>query len=111
MDDSGLVEQLKKAIRESGLSLAEIARLSKVDHTRLSRFVRDDRTLTLPAAQQVCDALGLRIQLVKGSPSDANESQPADGSEAPQPARRGAQVDEPTPSPPRTPRRRRKGAL
>jgi hypothetical protein len=32
-----------------------------VGHDRLSRFLRDERTLTLPAAENLCKALGLGL--------------------------------------------------
>lgn len=61
MKESEIIRQLKRAIQDSGLALAEIARRSGVDHSRLSRFVRGERTLTLPAAAKVCEILGLRL--------------------------------------------------
>jgi transcriptional regulator with XRE-family HTH domain len=56
-----IVEQLKQAIRRSGLSLSEIARRSGVDHGRLSRFCRSERTLTMSAAAKVCEILGMTL--------------------------------------------------
>lgn len=61
MAETDIVEQLRHAITDAGLSLAEIARRSGVDHTRLSRFMRNERTLTLSATAKVCKALELRL--------------------------------------------------
>src|SRR5262245_66145994 len=49
-----LVAQLRQAIRDSGLSLHELGRRTGVSQGQLSRFLRGDRTLTLPAAARVC---------------------------------------------------------
>lgn len=59
---SDLAEQLKQAIRDSGLSLSELGQQSAVSHTVLSRFMRNERTLTLPLAAKVSRALGLQLQ-------------------------------------------------
>jgi transcriptional regulator with XRE-family HTH domain len=64
-----LIEQLRQAIRESGLALAEIARRCgkdteghlRIDHTQLSRFVRRERSLAFESAALVASALGLRL--------------------------------------------------
>jgi transcriptional regulator with XRE-family HTH domain len=57
----GLVETLKDAIRESGQSLNQISKATGVGSNQLSRFMRGERTLTLPVAEKLCDALGLRL--------------------------------------------------
>jgi transcriptional regulator with XRE-family HTH domain len=54
-------EQLKEAVRESGLSLNQIEKASGVGREQLSRFLRDQRTLTLPAVAKLCKALGLEL--------------------------------------------------
>jgi transcriptional regulator with XRE-family HTH domain len=59
--DLPLVAQLRQAIRESGLSLNEIGRRTGVSQGQLSRFLRGDRTLTLPAAARVCVYFGLEL--------------------------------------------------
>lgn len=53
---------LRRAIFSSGLSQARLAELSCVDEGRLSRFLREERTLTLPAVDSLCRVL--RLQLV-----------------------------------------------
>jgi transcriptional regulator with XRE-family HTH domain len=56
-----LVAELRKAVEESGLSMTELARISGVDRSQISRFVRGERLLALDAASKLCEALGLRI--------------------------------------------------
>jgi transcriptional regulator with XRE-family HTH domain len=56
-----MIVQLRTAIRDSGLSVSEIGRRSKVSQPQLSRFISGERTLTLPAAARLCEALGLRL--------------------------------------------------
>jgi transcriptional regulator with XRE-family HTH domain len=56
-----LVEKIREAIRDCGLSHNELARKSGVSQPQLSRFLTGERTLTLPAAAKVCEALGLRL--------------------------------------------------
>lgn len=69
-----IVEQLKQMIRDSGLSLNEIARRSGVDEGRLSRFTRGERTLTMPAAAKVCEVLGMSF--IQAEPVPPVEQQP-----------------------------------
>jgi DNA-binding phage protein len=56
-----LVEQLKAAIRDSGLPLNQIEKASGVGREQLSRFLRNERTLTLPAVSALCEALGYTL--------------------------------------------------
>jgi len=56
-----IVAQLREAISGSGLSLNELGRRTGVSEGQLSRFLRGDRTLTLPAAAKVCLYLGLEL--------------------------------------------------
>ncbi len=56
-----LVHQLQDAIRTSGKSLNELGRQTGVSEGQLSRFLRGDRTLTLPAAAQLCLFFGLEL--------------------------------------------------
>jgi transcriptional regulator with XRE-family HTH domain len=64
---SDLAVQLRQAITDSGLSLNEMERRSKVNHAVLSRFMRGQRTLTLPIASRLCGALGLRLAALGGA--------------------------------------------
>src|SRR5262245_31532013 len=56
-----MVTQIREAIRNSGRSLNELAKQCGVSQPQLSRFLLGQRTLTLPAAARVCEALGLRL--------------------------------------------------
>ena len=54
-----LADRFRRSIQASGLSLSELARRSGVDHSRLSRFVRGERDLTLDAVDRLCAVLGV----------------------------------------------------
>lgn len=56
-----LEEQLREALRKTGLSHHELGRRSGVSQPILSRFLSGERSLTLPIAAKVCRALGLRL--------------------------------------------------
>ena len=56
-----LVAELQQAIKESGFSLNRIGKGAGVSQAQLSRFVRGERTLTLPAAAKLCVFFGLRL--------------------------------------------------
>lgn len=59
-------DQLKGAIKASGLSLRELDRRSGVPTAILSRFTTGKRTLTLPTADKLCETLGLGLRKVEG---------------------------------------------
>lgn len=59
--NSSLAAQLRKAVADSGLSISELGRQSGVAVAILSRFMRNERTLTLPVASKLCEALGLKL--------------------------------------------------
>ena len=48
-----LVNEIREAIRDSGQSLYQISHSSGVTASQLSRFMRGERTLTLPAAAKI----------------------------------------------------------
>jgi transcriptional regulator with XRE-family HTH domain len=56
-----MVEQLRRAILDSGRSLYELSKACHVDRGRLSRFMRHERDLTLTAAGKICEALGISL--------------------------------------------------
>jgi transcriptional regulator with XRE-family HTH domain len=66
---TGLVQQLKDAIEESGLTLGELSRRSGVATSQLSHFVRGERTITLPIAEKLCEALGYELAKAKPPPA------------------------------------------
>jgi hypothetical protein len=67
-EEPGLVEQLKEAIRASEYSLEGLEKAAGLSLGSLSRFMRDQRTLTLPAAEKVCRLL--RLALVPQHPEE-----------------------------------------
>jgi transcriptional regulator with XRE-family HTH domain len=56
-----LTEQLRRAIAGCGQSLNQLATAAGVHRAQLSRFMREERTLTLRAAAKLCGCLGLRL--------------------------------------------------
>jgi transcriptional regulator with XRE-family HTH domain len=53
-----LVEQIREAIIKSGQSLSELSRLTGVHVSRISRFVRGERSIDVAAASAICQVLG-----------------------------------------------------
>ena len=62
-----MIEQLRTAIRQSGLSLRRLGETSGLGADRLSRFLRGERGLTLEAAEKICLCLGLKLAKGRGS--------------------------------------------
>jgi transcriptional regulator with XRE-family HTH domain len=56
-----LAEQLRRAVRDSGLSLNQLAHKAGLDSGRLSRFMRGERDLTLDGSTKLCGVLGLEF--------------------------------------------------
>ncbi|HEX5272042.1 MAG TPA: helix-turn-helix transcriptional regulator, partial [Gemmataceae bacterium] len=56
-----MVDELRATITASGLSLNQLSKASGVDSGTLSRFVRGERTITLPAADKILRALHKRV--------------------------------------------------
>ncbi len=54
-------QALRKAIAKSGESLADLNRATGISTAVLSRFVRGERTLTLPTADKLARHLGLEL--------------------------------------------------
>jgi len=54
-------ETIREAIRASGLAEIEIARRASTTAGQINRFMRGERTLTLPIAERVCRVLGLKL--------------------------------------------------
>src|SRR5688572_15162833 len=61
MATTEITERLRTAIRASNESLHQLSLKSGVDRGTLSRFMRDERTLTLPAVEKLCRTLGLKL--------------------------------------------------
>jgi hypothetical protein len=63
-EELGLIEQLRQAIQsqvQAGVSLNQLGKESRVGTSQISRFMRGIRTLTLPAAERICQVLHLRL--------------------------------------------------
>ena len=58
-------QQLKQAMIESNMRNSEIAKLSGLSEAQLSYFVNKKRSLTLPAAAKLAQALGLELRPIK----------------------------------------------
>jgi transcriptional regulator with XRE-family HTH domain len=56
-----LVDQLRRAIAGCGMSLNRLGEATGVSKGQISRFLRAERSLTLPAAAKLCAYLGLRL--------------------------------------------------
>jgi ribosome-binding protein aMBF1 (putative translation factor) len=56
-----LGKDLRRAIQESGMAPTELAKKAGINHGVLSRFLRDERTITMPLASSLCKVLGLRL--------------------------------------------------
>ena len=57
-----LSEQLRQAVRDSGLTPYRIATDAGVDRAVMTRFVNRDRGLTLDTASRITDYLGLELR-------------------------------------------------
>ena len=63
---SPLIGALKEAITRSGLSVNQVAKASGVSQSALSRFIRGERDLSLPAAEKLVTFLGLTLAKKRG---------------------------------------------
>jgi transcriptional regulator with XRE-family HTH domain len=61
-----VVRQLRDAIRGSGRTLNELGRAAKVSPGQLSRFLKEERDITLEVAGRLCGVLGLHLVNEKG---------------------------------------------
>jgi ribosome-binding protein aMBF1 (putative translation factor) len=59
--DHDLEEDLRQAIRDSGLSITELSKRADITVIHLSRFTRGLRTLRLPTASKLARVLNLRL--------------------------------------------------
>ena len=56
-----LAEQLRQAIKACGMTLSQLGKAAGVHKAQLSRFLRQERTLTLTAATKLCAYLRLTL--------------------------------------------------
>ena len=57
--------RLREAVVQSPLSLSQLGTQCGIDVSVLSRFVRGERTMTLPTAARLAEALGLELKPTK----------------------------------------------
>ena len=65
MERNNIVEALREAIDKSELNKTQLAELSGVDKGQISRFVNEERTLTLESAEKIAEVLKLELKSVK----------------------------------------------
>ena len=62
MKRKNIVDTLREAIEESGYTKTQLAELSGVDKGQISRFVNEERTLTLESAEKIAKVLKLELK-------------------------------------------------
>ncbi len=60
-----LAADIRRAIRQSGLTPYRIATDADVDRAIMTRFVNGERGLTLTTASRICEVLGLELRPVR----------------------------------------------
>lgn len=78
----GVSESLRGAIKESGISISELARRTGVARQAINRFLSGERGLTTETVDKLCEELGLDLVLKK----IPEESPPAQVQPAPEPS-------------------------
>ncbi len=61
MNEKKLIDQLRQAIEESGMTRYVIAQRTGIDNAALSRFVHGERGLSMEAIDALGECLGLTI--------------------------------------------------
>jgi transcriptional regulator with XRE-family HTH domain len=62
IENDDVEQQLRQIIRDSGLSMYKIAKISNVSFSQISYFMNGHRTLTLPAVAAICRALEYELR-------------------------------------------------
>ena len=65
MDATKLSDVIRDAIRRDGRSLLALAQASNTDAAQWSRFMRDERSVTVETAEKLLAALGVTCLMVK----------------------------------------------
>lgn len=60
--ESYLEDQIRKAIKKSGISGYRLAKISGVSQGAISRFINGKRNITLPTASKLVKALKLEMR-------------------------------------------------
>ena len=63
MQAEDLAEAIRETIRGSGKTLGQLAAVTAVDKSALSRFLRSERTITVETADRLLAALGYAVSL------------------------------------------------
>lgn len=58
----GIVNELREAIKRDGRSVHALALDAGLSPIQVWRFIRDERGLTTPAVNALCDTLGLELR-------------------------------------------------
>ncbi|GAB6167488.1 hypothetical protein JCM19992_34880 [Thermostilla marina] len=56
-----LSDQIRQAVKQSGLSQYALCKLTGIDKAAMSRFVNGDRGLSLATLDRLADVLGLEV--------------------------------------------------
>jgi transcriptional regulator with XRE-family HTH domain len=54
----GIIDDLRQLLAASGCSANELGRRSGVSPSQVSRYLRGERTLSMPVVEKICDGLG-----------------------------------------------------
>jgi transcriptional regulator with XRE-family HTH domain len=63
-----LIDQVKQAIRDSGMGVRELGRATGVEASRISRFMRGERSIDVAAVSAICQVLGYQLFRVPPRP-------------------------------------------
>jgi transcriptional regulator with XRE-family HTH domain len=56
-----LADQLRQAIRDSGITIYKLSQESGVHRSQLSRFLHGERDLSLAVSDKICGVLGVQF--------------------------------------------------
>src|SRR4051812_16737943 len=57
----GMIDQLRRLLSESGYSANEIGRRTGGSPSQVSRYLRGERTLSMPVIEKLCAGLGFQL--------------------------------------------------
>jgi transcriptional regulator with XRE-family HTH domain len=63
-----LIDQIRQAIRDSGMGIRELGRAAGVEASRISRFMRGERSIDVAAVSAICQVLGYQLFRVPPRP-------------------------------------------
>jgi DNA-binding phage protein len=71
-----LFEDLKRAIRKSGVSVSKLSRMCDLNPAQIFRFLSGERGLNTTSIDKICRALRLRLTAEKPPKGDAPPAKP-----------------------------------